>query len=282
MPSRTNDEDEHLTPRQDLLEHSALAVVRQAAAGVPGMAGWLAGRVQKEPVRIYDINGKLLFLDFAIARGSDVFGYVRTAASQVIGAPVLAIEMGPRSWNFEAAVRRLKPRVKKEFPKARLSEPVLVCYSYPKLGVMFTVQDENRTRLIYDVADLARINDRPERPDNEGSFAWSYYESIANDDQRTRLRRFKAADAARLRIASRLRASLVSARALDSVASRVAVRFSRTTTKLLQFCSHYAYNAARGHHCFSLHGQQVDDYCAVATCQMILCYYRYYFTQDQI
>ena len=59
-------------------------------------------------------------------------------------------------------------------------------------------------------------------------------------------------------------------------------RFSRTTTKLLQFCSHYAYNAARGHHCFSLHGQQVNDYCAVATCQMILCYYRYYFTQDQI
>ena len=26
----------------------------------------------------------------------------------------------------------------------------------------------------------------------------------------------------------------------------------------------------------------MNDYCAVATCQMILCYYRYYFTQDQI
>src|SRR5262245_378380 len=110
MASRTSGEDQLLTPRQDLLEHAALAVLRQVATGAPGMAAWLAGRVQKEPVRIYDINGKLLFLDFAIARGSEVFGHVRTAASQIIGAPVLSIEMGPRSWNFDAAVRRLKPR----------------------------------------------------------------------------------------------------------------------------------------------------------------------------
>jgi len=282
MASRSSGEDQHLTPRQDLAEHAALAVLRQAAAGLPGMPAWLAGRVQKTPIRIYDINGALLFLDYAIARGSDVFGYVRTAASQIVGAPVVAIEMGQRSWDFDAAVRRLKPRVKKEFPGAKLSEPLLVCYSYPKLGVMFTVEGESQARVIYDVADLSRISERPERTDSEGSFAWSFYEAISNDDRRTRLRRFKAADDARLQIASRLRADLVAARVLDSVASRVAVRFSRTTTKLLQFCSHYAYNAARGHHCFSLHGQQVNDYCAVATCQMILCYYRYYFTQDQI
>jgi hypothetical protein len=31
-----------------------------------------------------------------------------------------------------------------------------------------------------------------------------------------------------------------------------------------------------------LHGQQVNDYCAVATCQMILCYYRYYYAQNDI
>ena len=53
-------------------------------------------------------------------------------------------------------------------------------------------------------------------------------------------------------------------------------------TKQLQFCPHYAYNEARSHHCFILHGQQEWDYCAVATCQMILCYYRYYYSQDQI
>ena len=179
MASRSSGEDQHLTPRQDLAEHAALAVLRQAAAGLPGMPAWLAGRVQKTPVRIYDINGALLFLDYAIARGSDVFGYVRTAASQIVGAPVVAIEMGQRSWDFDAAVRRLKPRVKKEFPGAKLSEPLLVCYSYPKLGVMFTVEGENQARVIYDVADLSRISERPERTDSEGSFAWSFYEAIS-------------------------------------------------------------------------------------------------------
>ena len=282
MPSRSKKESQHLTPHRDLMEHAALAVLRQAEAGLPGMSAWLTGRVQKEPVRIYDINGALLFLDYPVARGSDTFGYVRTAASQVIGTPVLAIEMGPRSWNFDQAVRRLQPRVKKEFPGARLSNPLLVCYSYPKLGVMFMIEGEGQLRVIYDVADLARITDRPERPENESSYAWSFYGAISDEDRRTRLRRFKAADRARLAIASRVRTQLVSARTLASAASKVALRFSRTTTKLLQFCSHYAYNAARGHHCFSLHGQQVNDYCAVATCQMILCYYRYYFSQDQI
>ena len=58
--------------------------------------------------------------------------------------------------------------------------------------------------------------------------------------------------------------------------------FKLIQTKLLQYCTHYNYNEVRSHHCFVLQGQEVDDYCAVATCQMILCYYRYYYTQNQI
>jgi len=56
----------------------------------------------------------------------------------------------------------------------------------------------------------------------------------------------------------------------------------KVTTRELQFCTHYLSTEARSHHCFVLHAQQRNDYCAVATCQMILCYYRYYYTQDQI
>jgi hypothetical protein len=60
--------------------------------------------------------------------------------------------------------------------------------------------------------------------------------------------------------------------------------------RTLQFCSHYndrfglimPLPSGRGHHCFILHAQEKWDYCAVATCQMILCYYRYYFSQDDI
>ena len=272
-----------VTPPDVLLEHASLAVLRDAHTEVPGASSWLNGRVRREPIPVHDINGALLFLDFPVVRGNETHGHVRTAASRVLGNPVVAIEMGPRSWDFEAAARKLGPRAKKDAPGAKLGDPLLVCYSYPKLGVMFTGEREGAAvRLIYDVASLAPIPELGDRKDREGAFAWSFYDSLSDAERRARVRRFAAADDARLAIDARARQAIASARSLQSVRDLVAFRWSRTTTKLLQYCNHYPYTHARGHHCFSLHAQQVDDYCAVATCQMILCYYRYYFSQDDI
>jgi hypothetical protein len=281
MPPKLAEAD-HLSPVDVLLEHASLAVLRDARVEIPGVGAWLSGRVRKEPIAIHDINGTLLFLDFPIIRGGETFGYVRTAASQIVGNPVVSLDLGPRSWDFEAAVRKLLPRVKKEFQGAKASEPLLVCYSYPKLGVMFSLEGPGApARVIYDVADLVRIPDRPEK-EVEGSFAWSFYDSLSDAERRSRVKRFTAAEEARLAIDARARREIVAARSLQSVRDLVAFRWKQTTTKLLQYCSHYPYTHARGHHCFSLHAQQVNDYCAVATCQMILCYYRYYFSQDDI
>jgi len=123
MPSGRYPEDQYLTPDAELFEHAALAVMRDAKAGLNGLPGWLKGRVLKTPVRIFDINGTLLFLDYEVAKGRDTFGYVRTAASQIVGSPVIAIELGRRSWDFDAAVKRLTPRVKKAYPGATVSKP---------------------------------------------------------------------------------------------------------------------------------------------------------------
>ncbi len=96
------------------------------------------------------------------------------------------------------------------------------------------------------------------------------------------MRRFTQVDAARQKLPRRTRAAISSARSLQAAIAKIDWRFKFTVTKLLEYCSHYPYTHARGHHCFSLHAQQVNDYCAVATCQMILCYYRYYYAQDDI
>jgi hypothetical protein len=282
MPTGRFSEEQNLVPAGDLYEHAALAVMRDSVAGVPGLTGLLAGRVRKEPIPIFDINGTLLFYDYAVGRGAQVAGYVRTAASRIVGPPVVAIEIGPRHWDYAAAVRRLTPRVKKQFPGAALSEPMLVCYSYPKLGVMFHAKSpEKSTRVIFDVADLSPIPENP-RPEREGAYAWSFYDALSDNDRRARSRRFAQADDARTALSSRVRAAISSARSLQAVVSKIDWRFRSTVTKLLEYCSHYPYTHARGHHCFSLHAQQVNDYCAVATCQMILCYYRYYYAQTAI
>ena len=147
--------------------------------------------MRKTPLRIYDINGQPLFYDFEVARGKEVLGNVRVAASKVLGASVLATELGARRWDYDAAVRRLAPKVKRQFAKARISPPRLVCYSYPKLGVMFEIESKaGSSRAIYDVSSLTRVPDKPEGSEPEGFHAWSFYDSLSDGDRRQRLARF--------------------------------------------------------------------------------------------
>jgi hypothetical protein len=281
MPSERYPEAEFMIAEKERLEHAIIGVLKNAAAEIPGAAHWVAGTVRKTPLVIHDINGLPLFYDFEVARGKEVFGNIRVAASKVLGMGVVATELGTRLWSYDAAVKRLTPQVKREFGRA--SAPKLVCYSYPKLGVMFEVESGGaKSRVIYDVSSLSRVPDKPERADVEGFYAWSYYDSLSDDDRREGLARFRKLEGDLTGLSAARRREIVAARTLSPLQKKVAITYRRNVTKLLQYCTHYGHTHARSHHCFVLHGQQVDDYCAVATCQMILCYYRYYYTQNQV
>jgi hypothetical protein len=278
-------ESEFMIPRDERLAHAIVGTAKNLAAGLPGLAEWAPGKLDRTPQVIYDINGLPLFYDFRVGRGDVTFGYVRMTASRLLGSSVIASEMGVRRWSFESAARKLAPRVRKEFAGATVSPPKLVCYSYPtKLGVQFDIDGpRGKGRAIFDVASLARV---PEMRDNdrhrEGFVAWSFYDSLSDKERRSRLARFSKVEKDVSGLSARQRKALLAARTIGVAVDVLKLAYSRTSTKLLQYCSHYGYTHARSHHCFSLHGQQVDDYCAVATCQMILCYYRYYHSQDQI
>lgn len=272
-----------MIPRDELHEHALVGVLKNATAGIPGLADWVAGTVRKTPQLVYDINGQPLFYDFEVGKTGQVFGTVRVAASQVLGSGVISSEIGPRGWSFEAAVKKLTPLVKREFKGATLAEPKLVCYSYPKLGVMFEVSGpRGAARAIFDVASFERVPERKEGDDREGFFAWSVYDSIPEPERRQRVTRFKKIEADRLSIKPALRKEITAARTLTPVLDKLKWTLAQNHVHLLEFCDHYGHTHARSHHCFALHAQQVNDYCAVATCQMILCFYRYYYTQDQI
>jgi len=268
--------------REELIEHALVGVLKNATAGIPVLRDWVAGTVRKTPLVIYDINGQPLFYDFEVGKTGQVFGNVRVAACQVLGTGVLSSEIGERAWNFDAAVKKLTPLVKREFKGAKIAEPKLVCYSYPKLGVMFEMDGpQGPARAIYDVASFSRV---PERKDDsrEGFYAWSVYDAIPDPERKQRVARFKKIEAERVSIKPALRKEITAARVLTPVVGKLGWTVAQNVTHLLEFCNHYGHTHARSHHCFALHGQQVNDYCSVATCQMILCFYRYYYTQDQI
>lgn len=274
----------NVIPKDELLEHVLLSVLRDASMGLPGIPNWLKAGVQKEPLQIFDINGNILFFDLAIKKGTEILGYVRAGADKVLGMPRIAYEIGPRYWDFDSAAKKLTSRVRKEYPTWKILGTKLVCYSYPKLGVMFEGVNEKgqASRLIFDVADFSLIPEKPPRVEVEGAYAWSFYESLSEDVRKLSLRRYEQFNKWRLEVPESLRKQIKAARTLAPFAEKIKWPLKKTITRELQFCTHYDYNEPRSHHCFVLHAQQKNDYCAVATCQMILCYYRYYYSQDQI
>jgi len=277
-------EDANLISKDELLENVSLSMLRSSLAGIPGIADWSRAEIKKEPLEIFDINGKPLFSDYALKRGTEIIGTVRAGTSKILGSPVIAYEAGPRYWDPEVAVKKLTSRVKKEYPRQKILGTKLVCYSYPKLGVMFEMIDEQgkKSRLIFDVADLSLIPEKPPKPDIEGAYAWSFYDSLSEDVRKIGLRRYDKFNKWRLKILEKTRKNLRISKTLTPFVDKIICKIKINVTKQLQFCTHYNYNEARSHHCFVLHAQQKNDYCAVATCQMILCYYRYYYTQDDI
>ena len=48
-------------PKDELLEHILLSILRDASMGLPDIPNWLTAGVQKEPIQIFDINGSILF-----------------------------------------------------------------------------------------------------------------------------------------------------------------------------------------------------------------------------
>lgn len=267
------------------MELASISTLHGASAGVPGIEDWSKANILKTPLGIYDINGKLLFLDYTVKRGRNTLGAVRMGANKILGSPVISYELGPRFWNFGAAVKKIMPRVKKKYPKHKIPRPKLVCYSYPKLGVMFVTVGKGgeRKRLIFDIADLSLIPEKAKMPDTEGAFAWSFYDTLQEPVRKARLKQYEKFDEWRQEMPKKVLTDLKKTRTLKSFEGiKWPLPFLQIDIKKLQFCSHYNYNETRSHHCFVLHGQQKNDYCAVATAQMILDYYRYYYSQNDI
>jgi hypothetical protein len=96
MPSRRYPETGLMIGQDELVEYASLGVLKNAAAAIPGLTEWVGGAVRKTPLRIYDINGQPLFYDVEVARGKEVLGDVRMAASKVMGAGAFATELGAR------------------------------------------------------------------------------------------------------------------------------------------------------------------------------------------
>ncbi len=266
------------------LAHVQMATRRAWAGGVPELLGWMTGEIDPEPLVIHDLNGEPLFYEYTVHDGRRQLGRAKAAASRLVGAPVVTIEDGPRKWDPAKARDAALAAAKRALPRQELVAREFVCYSFPKIGVRVEVAGEGGRSLIFDVADGSMVqefgSDAP-----EGQAAWSFLDEKAPEARETALRRAeendRELDAAR-GAARELFGTAFTARELVAVRPRIAlvsdyVAIPFYSSRVLKYAPR-----CTPHDCFALYAQQTNVYCAVATGQMILDFYRWNFDQTAI
>jgi hypothetical protein len=201
---------------------------------------------------IYDVDRALLFWDHTLSLGSDNELHVRTAASDVLRTPVWSIGAGSvvdvpvltnKVLEFVEGTHDLKPILIE-------SEVRLICYGYPRLGILCSSDAQPAQQFIVDLFDLNKIPVVPsgELPAESVKTIWSPYDSVTRGtraDYRSRWRR----DLSLLPDLPKKRETLRE----DVKSARRAIIEERTTNpELIKI------------------GQKNDHFCAAATAKMIL------------
>ncbi|MCA9895047.1 MAG: hypothetical protein KC615_18805 [Anaerolineae bacterium] len=286
-------EPKSIVDRERAMQH-ALVSIRQLWAGrAPDFEELGIADVDPEPLVIYDMNGQVLFYDFDIIGREQVLGVVRTSASRTIGTPVPSIQLGPRKWNPEEVKEAAHKKVLEEYGRAKILDTEFVCYSYPKIGirVMVEIPRQGVGSLVYDVSDLSPVNLYDDSA-GLGQTAWSFYQDIVEptatqreaywDRMDTELGAVIEGTPDILERSLGGRRDVVELRTafepkpLVEVLKPIPIPF--VSSKVVRYSPH----CYPQHECFELYGQITSVYCACATGEMILDWYRYYYDQSAI
>jgi len=226
---------------------AAWSMERVADAGAP--PAW-------EETELYDIRGKLLFRDQVMGLQDGGELRARTAADQQLGAPVWSVGLGAA-----LDVQGMKKAALKAAPAMKL-KPVpgkksLVCYSYPKLGLL--CRDKAGAKVVLDLGDCSVVPlDAAEGAETaEAVYAWSPFDYVQPG-------------------------TLPILREQWSLSSTLAKPFPRAAEGFGAATEAAARPLKQKTLPLKLHAQETNVYCAVATGQMILEYHNFPATQTQI
>jgi hypothetical protein len=260
--------------------HAATHMHMGIFTNTPGLAAWRGANLG-ESTMVYDLNGYPLFYDFPVVSPQhEQIGLIRTSANRVLGAPVSSMYIGGPRWDAGKATIWAEQYVRTKL-KGSVLESKLVCYAYPKLGIL--VQWKNSKgepkRIIVDIGDYTLVPENVE-PNMRGPGAISVYDSMTERKIPSALKTFSAYSRVVNRLQRRSRLDLADSHKLEaseSIQHHISVIIPWFTTKIISFCTH-----GDSHECFHMHGQETDYWCVVATGQMILDFWRYYHSQNDI
>lgn len=272
--------------------HAQFHLYSVVGAGSRGVEGWERGRIAARPTVIYDLSGLLLFYDFPVRRGRKKVGFIRTSANKALGDSVVSTQVTPPGWDMRVARNELEKLLKEKYPRYVARSIRLVCYSYPKLALsaeLVSPRRETKT-LLMDVGDFTEIplrpiveiynsgqvpysllNKIPERREKAGPKIWDR----ANQQLEDLLKKEKKLQPALMyQLAPKDRLQVI----YELIVEPELIKLY--TERVLDFCCHTG--NCKDRECFCLHPQENSVHCTRASAQMILCYWRYCYSQHEI
>jgi|LGOV01.1.fsa_nt_gb hypothetical protein len=222
----------------------------------PGLKDWNSAKLQKDPITVYDINGKKLFYTYTVTKDGKAIGEMEMAASKVLGRllnRIIVTEPLDRDSMKQKAIEIAE----KKYPGWEIRSAESVCYSYPKEGVMLTLvrpRTEKEKTVIIDTYTSSEVPLR--QPKNEGdSGVWSLYDEIPVEK---RVEMIENWNENRRKITTKRPSTM-------GISPKYITIMSSKKTLDVPF------------HC-----QEESNWCAAATGQMIAEYYGYTHTQSEV
>lgn len=216
---------------------------------------------------IYDVDGFLLFWDQSLRLDDANSLTVRTAGSDLLRTPVWSVAVGPTD-NFEDLITETRSALNADFPNFKPvlehgeETPRLICYAYPRLGILASSVGQPSKRFVVDLWERKPIPvEREEHEDDEPheeyvNTVWSPYDLVS----RATVDRFRA----------RFRRQRGSLNEMPATPDQITPDVAKARDKVCEFTTTPE---------LTLIGQKTSYFCAPATMAMILC--RLGFTDDQ-
>lgn len=268
--------------------HALYALYMGVGANLRGFSGWEKARIAARPRIVYDLGGPPVFYDFPLRIGKRV-GFIRTAANKLYGNPIISMHVNPPLWNLEESRKTLRRLAREQYPLHVVASIRLVCYCYPKLGLLAHLrapEGENDTSILLDIEHQALVPQKPEGT-NLGQAVYSLLRRFTRTDYAVNPKAWERAHASikeffqaqkNLKEANYYR---LAPRKRLAILRKV---FDPAQQKVVTFCCHSDLTHYHCQQCLSFcrHYQEKLWTCAPTSGQMLLCYWRYCFSQDEI
>ena len=294
-------------------EHAHYSIKKFWAHSAIGLEYWNNFQIESEPLLINDLNGHLLFYEYVINNGKKPLGLIKAAASKIIGSTIPQIQVTPRGWDPHLAVEMAKKKAKEYLPKTKIISSEFVCYSYPKIGVSIKIEDPDigEGKLIFDASSFQFVEPIADFGLEGKNISWSFYSRVALPKAEVKEKRWNVLDKEMTLLKESVEGlgdepisnidktsfhqKLLAAQydlvmKESNIGKKLTLKEDLETNSLkvktidyyTQKTIRYGPISCKNNYFYAGYNQQKDDYCAVATGQMILDFYRYYYSQDEI